>query len=150
MVPVYVLDALKESGVEPHVVGMLRQYGLYLLCQSIHLVVSLCRQQVEEHSTHAVQQVVVALLVVILVDDGIVEGRLRRVIDSLLYLLVVTSYALHEGLFIVLQTYTVEGRRVVRCPIGFKKRVYPFLYTFTHVSFTFSMQKYKKRFNYHL
>ena len=49
MVQVYLTDALEEPGVQSYVVGMLCQDGLHLLCQSIHLVIGLCTQQVEEY-----------------------------------------------------------------------------------------------------
>ena len=44
-----VLDAFEEAFVETKVIGMLRQNGAHLLCQRIHIVIGLGRQQVEEH-----------------------------------------------------------------------------------------------------
>ena len=49
VVTVYGLYALKQLFVEPHIVGVLGQYGLHLLCQSVHLVVGLRTQQIEKH-----------------------------------------------------------------------------------------------------
>ena len=126
MVAVYVLDALKEPLVQSDVVGVLGQDGLYLLGQGIHLVVGLGREEVEEHRRHALQEVVVALGLVVLVDDGVVEGGLRRVVDGLLYLLVVAAYAFHEGRLEVFETYAVEGYGVVWGAVGHEKRVLPF------------------------
>ena len=49
VVQVYLTDALKEFRIQPHVIGVLRQDGLYLLRQGIHLVVRLGTEQVEEY-----------------------------------------------------------------------------------------------------
>ena len=118
VVQVYLADSLKQAWVQPYIVGMLCQDGLYLLCQRIHLVVGLSTQQVEEHGAHARQQVIVALIL-LRVDDGVVEGRLLRVVDSLFYLLVVAADAFHEGFLVVLQADTVKGHGVVRCVVRF-------------------------------
>ena len=123
VVQVYVAYALKQARVQSYVVRMLRQHGLHPLRQSIHVVISLCRQQVEEHRRHPAQQVVVAL-VLLSVDDGIVESRLLGIVDDFLYLFVVTADTLHEGLLEVLQSDAVEGHRVVRCAVRLKKRVH--------------------------
>ena len=48
MVTVYVLHTPKEFFVEAHIIGMLREDGLHLLCQGVHLVVGLGTQQIEE------------------------------------------------------------------------------------------------------
>ena len=118
---VHILHALEKLLVQPYVVGMLGQYGLHLLSQGLHLVVGLGTEQVEEHRGDALQQVVVALFVVLVVDDGVVESRLLRVVDGLLYLLVVAPDAFHESLFIVFHAYAVEGHRVVRRAVFFEK-----------------------------
>ena len=125
---VYLSDALKEPGVQSHVVGMLCQQGLHLLCQSVHLVVGLSTEQVEEYGAYPRQQVVVAL-VLLRVDDGIVEGRLLRVVDGLLYLLVVATDTFQEGLFVVFQPDAVERYGVVGCAIRFEKRVLMLIHT---------------------
>ena len=140
---VYILDTLEQARIQSHIIGMLCQDGLHLLCQSIHLVIGLSRQQVEEHRADAVQQVVVALAFLLLVYDRVIECRLGGVVDGLFYLLVITTDALHEGLLIVFQANTVKRHRVVRCLVVFKKRVYPFLYTIIHKTYTFGMQKYE-------
>ena len=105
-------DALKQSGVQTNIIGMLRQYGLYLLGQRIHLVVGLGRQQVEENSRHTRQQTIVTLIL-LRIDNGIVEGRFLRIVDNLLYLFIIATNTLHEGLFVVLHPYTVEGYHVM-------------------------------------
>ena len=129
VVQMHVAHPLEQPGVEPHVVGVLCQDGLYLLGQCVHLVVGLGTEQVEEYRRHAAQQVVVAL-VFLGVDDGVVECWLLRVVDGLLNLLVVASDAFHESLLVVFQTDAVEGHRVVRRPIGLKKRVLMFVHCF--------------------
>ena len=129
---VYVFDAFKEAFVQTDIVGVLRQNGTHLLCQSVHLVGSLCRQQVEEHAADTRQEIVVAVVVflVIDIDDGVVESWFLGVVDDLLYLLIVTTDALHHRLFVVLQGDAVERRRVVRCAIRQEERVLPLILCF--------------------
>ena len=129
---VYVFDALKKPFVETDIVGVLRQDGTHLLCQSIHLVGGLCRQQVEEHAADTRQEVVVAVVVFLVVDidDGVVEGGLLGIVDDLLYLLIVTTDTLHHRLFVVLQGDAVERRRVVRRAIRQEERVLPLILCF--------------------
>ena len=143
VVQMHVAYPLKQPWVQPYVVGVLRQDGLHLLSQCVHLVVRLCRQQVEEHRAHAAQQVVVAL-VLLGIDDGVVERRLLRVVDGLLYLLIVAADALHEGLLVVFQADTVERHRVVRCVIRFQKRIL----VLTHTNVLFLTCKGTKQFQY--
>ena len=126
MVQVNGLDALKQPWVQPHVVGVFRQNGLNLLCQGVHLVVGLCRQQVEEYGRDAPEQVVVAVLVVLLINNSIVESGPLRVVERFLYQLVVASDAFHEGFFVVFQSDAVKGHRVVRRVVGFQKRILMF------------------------
>ena len=118
VVPVHGLDALKQLAVEPHVVGMFRQYGLQLLGQCIHLVVGFCTQQIEEHGGYPRQQVVVAVVVVIGMDDGIVESGLVWIVDGLVHQFFVSAYAFHESLLIVFQANLVEGNTLVWSVIG--------------------------------
>ena len=146
---VHVLDALKESRVQSDVVGMLRQYGLYLLSQCVHLVVGLSREQVEEHRAHAVEQIIVAFGLVVLVDDGIVERGLGGVVDGFLYLLIITTDALHESLLVVFQSDAVEGYGVVGCIIWFKKWVLSLLYILIH-NVMLSFRAANLQFNYEL
>ena len=125
MMAVHMLHPLEELGVQTNVVSMLCQDGLQFLCKGVHIVVSFGREQVEEHRADALQQVEVALGVILLVHDGIVEVGLSRVVDDAVYLLVVTTDALHKGILEILQAYAVEGRRVVRGIVGFEQRVLP-------------------------
>ena len=138
---VHCLDAFKQPRVQPNVVGMLRQNRRHLLRQRVHLVVRLGRQQVEEHRRRAVQKVVVVVLLVVNRDDRVVERRLLRVVDYLLYLLVLAAYALHEGLLEVLQADTVERRRVVRRIIRLKKRILPLILLVHNNSFSITACK---------
>ena len=128
----HILDTLKQPLVKTDIVGVLCQHGTHLLCQSVHLVGGLCRQQVEEHAADTRQEVVVAVVVflVVDVDDGVVEGGFLRVVDDLLYLLIVTTDALHHRLFVVLQGDAVERRRVVRCAIRQEEWVLPLILCF--------------------
>ena len=132
MMPVDILDALKQPGIQPDVVGMLGQDGLHLLCQGIHFVVGLSTQQVEEHGRHPRQQVVVTL-VFLSVDDGVVKSRTFRIIDGLLYLFIVAADTLHESLLIVFYADAVEGHRVMRCVVRLEERVYPLNLLLTHI-----------------
>ena len=133
MMAMHILDALKEFLVETNIIGMLCQNRTHLLRQGIHLVVGLRRQQVEEHGTHTAEQVVVilAILLVIHIDDGIVESGLFRIIDDLLDLLVVTTDTFQHGLLVVLHTDTVKGGHVVRRMVRLEERILPFSH-FTH------------------
>ena len=141
VVTMHILDTLKQLLVQSYVIGMLRQYGLHLLSQSVHLVVGLSTQQVKKHRRHTVQQVVITIRLILFTDNSIVEGGLLGVVDGLLYLLVVTTDALHEGFLIVLQTDTVERRRIVRRIIRSKKGISPLLYLFIHCSILLSACK---------
>ena len=139
---VYEFDALKQPGVQSHVVGVLSQDGLYLLCQSIHLVVRFCTQQIEENGRNPRQQVVVALIL-LRINNGVVEGGLLGVVDDFLYLLVIPADALHEGLLIIFHTDTVKGHRIVRCVVRFKK----WILTIAHTILTFFSLKIVQRYN---
>ena len=120
---------------------MLCQYRAQLLCQLIHLVVGLCRQQIEEYARGTRQQVIVIVLLIVHRDNRIVKRRLLGVIDNLLYLLILTTDTLHEGLLEVLQADAVERRRVVRRVIWLKKRVYPFILLIHNILFSLSACK---------
>ena len=52
VVTMYILDTLKQLFIQADVIGMLRQYRTHLLCQGIHLVVGLCREQIKENGRH--------------------------------------------------------------------------------------------------
>ena len=103
---------------------MLCQDGLHLLRQCIHLIVGLGTHQIEEYRGHAAQQVVITFSVFFCVYDSIVESRLFRIIDGLLNLFIITADTLHESLFVVLQTDTVEGHGIMRCLVILEKGVY--------------------------
>ena len=133
MVAVDIADALKEPLVQADVVGVLRQDGAQLLGQGVHLVVGLGREQVEEHRRHAAQQVVVAhaVLLVVDADDSVVEGGLPRVVDQLVYLLILPADALHKRLLEVLKPDAVERGHVVGRVVRKEKRVLSF-FILTH------------------
>ena len=146
VVAVYVLDAFKQPLVQADVVGMLRQNRRHLLRQRVHVVVRLSRQQVEEHSRRASQQVVVVVLLVVHRDDCVIERWLLRVVDNLVYLLVIAAYALHEGFLEVLQADTVKRRRVVRRIVRLKKRILPLILLIHNNNFLYnSVQRYKEK-----
>ena len=125
MMTMHIFDTLKQALVKTDIIGMFRQDRAHLLCQSVHLVIGLCREQIEKHRRHTPKQVVVALAVFLIINtnDRIVESRFLRTIDNLLDLLIVTTDTFHHGLFEILQPDTVEGCYVVRRIIRFKKRI---------------------------
>ena len=150
--------ALKQALVQTDIVGMLGKDGTHLLSQRIHLVVGLGRKQIKEYSRNATQQIVVALLILLVIytDNGIVECRFCRIIDNTLYLFIVATDAFQHSLFEIFHADTVEWGCVVRCVIRFKERVrssFLFVYHYTN-SFriartvqpvlAFSMQSYDK------
>ena len=49
VVLVNIFYALKKFLIQSDIVGMLSQYRTHLLCQRIHIVVGLSRQQIKEH-----------------------------------------------------------------------------------------------------
>ena len=104
MMPVYVLDTLEQFLVQADIIGMLRQDRTHLLCQCIHLIVCLGREQIEEHCRDTSQQVIVMLTVflIIHVDDGIVEGRFIGVVDDLIDLFIITADTLQHRLLEIL------------------------------------------------
>ena len=115
----HLTDALNEAWVESHVVGVLCQNRLQLLCQRIHLVVGFSRHQIEKYSRDTSQQVVVALFVFIAGDDGVVESGLLWIIDDFVNLLVVTAYSFHECLFVVFKSDFIEGHSIVWSIVGY-------------------------------
>ena len=121
----HILDTLKQPLVKTDIIGMFRQDRAHLLCQSVHLIVGLCRKQIEEHRRHTTKQVIVALAVLLVINtnDRIVESRFLRTIDNILYLFIVATDTFEHGFFEVLQPDTVEGCYVVRRIIRFKKRI---------------------------
>ena len=140
MVTVHIFDTFEQFLVQSHIVGMLRQDGAHLLCQCIQLVIGLSRKQVIKHCRYAVQQVIVAIGIIILVNDCIVECWLGRIIDGLLYMLVVAAYALHKRLFKVLNANLIERHRIVRCGIRLEERVLPlFIFPYTGLSHIFHL-----------
>ena len=104
MMPMHILDPLKQFLVQADVVRMLRQDRTHLLRQRIHFVVGLGREQIEEHRRGTSQQIIVmiAVLLVIHIDDGIVESRFIRIIDDLLYLFIITTDTLQHRLLVIL------------------------------------------------
>ena len=146
MMAMNILYTFKEFLVEADIIGMFRQDGTHLLSQSIHIIIGLCREEVEEYCADTTQQIIVVLSIflIINIDDGIIEGRFLGIVNNLVDLLIITTDALHEGLLIVFQTDTVEWRRIVRCIIFFKKWVQSFL--FTHNILLIRLAKLRKKF----
>ena len=102
MMAMHMFHTCKEFLIEAHIIGMFCQDGLHLLCQGVHLVVGLSTQQIEENGRHAIQQVIIPLRIIILVNDGIIEGGLLWIVNRFLYQFVITTNTFHKGLFIVL------------------------------------------------
>ena len=126
-----IFHPLKQFLVKSHVVGVLGEHRLHLLSKRIHLVVCLGAEEIEEHRAHASQQTII-VFVVILVENGVVEGWLLRVVYYLVQLFVVAANAFHEGLFIVFKPYFIERCCLMRGVIFLEERVYAsFLYCFS-------------------
>ena len=145
VVQVNVFHTLEKALVQPYVVSMLCQDGLHLLGQGLHFIVGLGAEQVEEHRRYTLKQVVVAVFVFLGIDDGVVESRFVRVVDGLLYLLIITPDSFHESLFVVFHAYAVEGHSIVGGTVFFEKRILAYV-VFTHVFF--SILSIKQRQNY--
>ena len=122
---VHILDTFEQLFVQTDIIRMFRQDRTHLLRQGIHLIVRLCREQVEEHRRDTTQQVVVVIAVFLVVhtDDGIVEGGFLGVVDDLLDLLVIPADTLQHRLLEVLKADTVEGRHIMGRIIRQKKRI---------------------------
>ena len=141
---VNIFDAFKQPFVQADVIGMLCQQRTHLLCQLVHGVIRLSRQQIEEHRRGSRQQVIISLAVLFVVnrDDGIIKRRRLLAVYKLVYLLILTAHALHEGLIKVLQSDTVKGHRLVRRIIFSKKRINS-IFLFNHnILCSFSLQSY--------
>ena len=128
VVTMHIFDALKEFLIETDIIGMFRQNRTHLLRQGIHLVVGLCREQVEEYGADTIQQIVVVFAILPVVDgnNGIIKGGFGRIVDNLVYLLIFTTDALEHGLLVVFHTDTIKGRRVVGRVIRQEKRICSF------------------------
>ena len=124
VVLVHVLDALEETLVQLHVVGVLCEYWAHLLRQSVELIISLGAEHTREYGRHAREQVVV-ILAVLVVDthDGVLKSGSFGVVHELLYLLVIAAYALKKSLLVVANLDAVERNGVVWGVIRFKKRI---------------------------
>ena len=124
---VHGLDAGEGLGVEQEVVLVLGKYRGELLCQRLHAVVGLSAHQAGEHRRHAVEEIVVMrAFAVVVVSDRIVEGRLLRIVEHALNVLVVAPDAFHEGRLKVLKAYFVEGYGVMGRMVGLHERVLSF------------------------
>ena len=114
------LDALEVSAVEHDIVGVLGEDGRQLLCQRVHIVVGLGREQVEEDLGHALEHVVGR-------GDGdrVVEGGRLGIVDDALDESIVLPNTFHDGGLVVLELYAVEGSRIVgRLIVFVEKRIY--------------------------
>ena len=80
---------------------------LKFLCKSIHLVVCLCRKQIEEDCGNIVKQVIIAIII-LCIDNRIVECRRLRIINELINMFIITTDAFHEGFLVMLHLYKVE------------------------------------------
>ena len=105
--PMHMLNSFKKFFVEHHVVGMLCQHRLQLLCQCVHIIVGLGTKQIEEYSAHSTKQSVV-FVILVFAYQGIVECGLIGVIDDSVKLFVVSPYAFNKRFLIVFESYFVE------------------------------------------
>ena len=101
------LDALEVAFVEHDVLGVLREQGLHLLCQRIHLVVGMGTEQVEERRGDPFQGAVIERV------DGVLERRRFGIVQDALQVSILAAHALEHGLLVVLETDLVEGNRLV-------------------------------------
>ena len=120
MIVMYSLDAFKQSLIETHVISMLCQRRLNLLCQCVHLIIRLSRKKIEENGRHFVKQSIVFILI-ILFDNRVIKCRRLRIIDDFVYMLIVTAYSFHESLFVIFELYLVERRHFMYCSIFAEK-----------------------------
>ncbi len=136
------LDACESLWVEQEVVFVLAEDRCELLCQRLHAVVGLSTHQAGEHSRHAVEEIVVVrTLAVVVVSDGIVKGRLLRIVEHRLNILVVASDAFHKGGLKVLKAYFVEGYRVMGRVVGLHERVLSFCCLVHHFLYKSSLNR---------
>ena len=125
MVLIDILDALKETTVERHVVGVLGEYGIELLGQGVHLITGLGTEHAREHARHAVEQIIIMLaLAQVHSGESILKGGFLGVVDELVDSLIVTAYTLHERLFIVFGLYSIKRNSVVRGVIRQEKGIF--------------------------
>ena len=140
-----ILDALKQLLVESDIIAVLCQYGTHFLCQCIQLIVALGTQHTVEHGRYPVQQRVVAYsLGDIYACDGILESGFFGVVNYLVYLLVITSDTFHKSLFIVRNSYPVEGDGIVKGVIRSEEWICFLFCSLVHISLYFHAKVQKK------
>ena len=102
---------------------MLSEHWRHLLCQRLHLIICLCRKQIEEYRCRSLKQVIVMVSIVVNTYYRIVERRFRFIRAYSLYLLIVTPYTLKHSLLKIGNADFTKRCSVVRRAIRHHQRV---------------------------
>ena len=118
------LDALEELLVQGDIVGMLGEDWTQFLCQFFHLIAGFCTHHAREYIGNTTQEIVIMFpFLGIYAGNGILEGRLCRVIDNLVCGLVIASDTFHESLFVITELDAVERDCIMWGAIGQEERI---------------------------
>ena len=103
---------------------MLGEDRTQFLCQFFHLIAGFCTHHAREYIGNATQEIVIMLaLLGIYAGNGILEGRLCRVIDNLISGLVIASDTFHESLFVITELDAVERDCIMWGAVGQEERI---------------------------
>ena len=101
----------EEAVIEDDAVAQFREHGAHFLCDSVHLVVAVGFEHIEEDPLHAVQQQTGTVQR----HDGILKGRFGLIIHDSVYLGFVLGYSRFESRQIVLDFHLVKSRYAIGC-----------------------------------
>ena len=107
---IHILDAGKECIVEDDRRRELREHRADLLGDSVHLIVAVGLQHIEEHAAHTVEQQTAAVEG----DDSVLKGRDLAAVDDSVDLGFVLTNSLLEGRQVMLRLHLVKRRHAVR------------------------------------
>ena len=105
------LNTLEEFVVEDNTVTQFTQHRTHLLCDSVHLIVAICFEDVEEHTNYAVEQQTGAIERY----DRVLERRLCLVVNDCLYLCFVLLDSLFKCRQIMFVLHLIKSRYTIRC-----------------------------------
>ena len=111
--------ALKELIIENDTITQFAQHWRYLLGNRIHLVITICLKDIEEHTRYTLQEHTCAIKR----HDGIIEGGFGRISHYGINLCFLLGYSSFEGRHVMLYFHLVKCRNTIRRLWRFQQRV---------------------------
>ena len=106
---IHELNTLKQTIIEQDTIAQVGEHRGYLLGNLVHLVVTICIQDIEEYTAHFLQQSTTAVKC----HNGILKGRFCGIGNYILYLGFVLSNRCLESRHIMLVFHFVERRYTI-------------------------------------